>query len=96
MSRESLNIRNDTLSGTGELDMPNGQMICSLPLNEVIDESQLLCLAHGIQLVVNICVWPVQRRGRRSNGIKTTRADIFHLCHDRSIRCVWYMGFACY
>ncbi|PVD27979.1 hypothetical protein C0Q70_10555 [Pomacea canaliculata] len=70
----------------GELDMPNGQMICSLPLNEVIDESQLLCLAHGIQLVVNICVWPVQRRGRRSNGIKTTRADIFHLCHDRSIR----------
>ena len=57
-----------------------------LPVKGDISAVQLSFLSYLVQLVLNMCMWPMQRRAIGFGHAQVAKLDLTHLCDDLSVR----------
>ena len=67
--------------------MERDHLYSELPLRGEVSGLQLWCLSDLVQLVTNMCCWPLQRRAPGFGDASLPGLDLTHLSDDLSLRC---------
>ncbi|KAL8588236.1 hypothetical protein ACOMHN_062093 [Nucella lapillus] len=70
----------------GLVSMEGDSLQCELPVRGEVSQTQLSCLTHLLLLMVNVCVWPLQRRVVGHGNTPPPRLDLTHLTDDPALR----------
>ncbi|KAK7107097.1 uncharacterized protein [Littorina saxatilis] len=70
----------------GLVEMETDCLYSELPLRGDVGTAQLTCLSHLLQLMVNVCTWPMHRRLVGTGNAQVVKPDLTHLCDDFSLR----------
>ena len=68
------------------LDLDSDNLQSQLPVKGEISAVQLFFLSYLVQLVFNMCMWPMQRRAMGFGHAHLPKLDLTHLSDDFSLR----------